>query len=205
MEAMVTELTNQPTISPEIAANEAMGNTLRSLIARMRQGDERALEELYDATVGKVFALAVAILHHKEDAEEVACSTYAHAWSHVGSYDTTRANPLGWLLMMCRSRALDRLRQRRAAGVTVDIDAITDTKADDHPRPEDLLSLLQQQSRVHAALAKLTPERRHLVSLAFLQGLSHPEIAAVTGLALGTVKSHLRRSLAQLRTDLEAE
>ena len=48
------------------------------------------------------------------------------------------------------------------------------------------------------------PTRRHLVSLAFLQGLSHPEIAAATGLALGTVKSHLRRALMQLRKDLEA-
>lgn len=194
--------------SPDIATNEsigeAMGDTLRQLIAGMRRGDERALEELYDATVGKVFALAVAILHHKEDAEEVVCSTYAHAWSHVASYDTKRANPLGWLLMMCRSRALDRLRQRRARS-TVDIDSITDTKEDEHEQPEDLLSLLQQRSRVHAALAKLTPERRKLISLAFLQGLTHPEIAAATGLALGTVKSHVRRSLAQLRAELEIE
>jgi RNA polymerase sigma-70 factor (ECF subfamily) len=53
-------------------------------------------------------------------------------------------------------------------------------------------------------LAQLTPERRYLVSLAFLQGLSHQEIADVTHLPLGTVKSHVRRALAQLREALEA-
>jgi RNA polymerase sigma factor (sigma-70 family) len=184
-------------------ANPAMAEALARLIAGMRHGNESALEELYDATVGKVFALALAILRHKEDAEEVVCATYAHAWANVAQYDATRANPLGWLLMMCRSRALDRLRQRRAAPTTVDIDVIAASKASDE-QPDDLLSLLQQRSRVHAALSQLTTERRQLISLAFLQGMTHPEIAATTGLALGTVKSHIRRALAQLRAELEA-
>jgi len=56
---------------------------------------------------------------------------------------------------------------------------------------------------VHAALSQLTPERRRLISLAFLQGLSHQEIADVTRLPLGTVKSHVRRALTQLREALE--
>jgi RNA polymerase sigma factor (sigma-70 family) len=184
-------------------ANPAVAEALLRLIAGMRRGDESALEELYDATVGKVYALAVAILHNKEDAEEVVCATYAHAWANVARYDASRANPLGWLLMMCRSRALDRLRQRRATPTAVDIDAIADSKPDDREQPDALLSALQQRSRVHAALSKLTPERRHLISLAFLKGLTHPEIAAATGLALGTVKSHVRRALAQLRDELE--
>jgi RNA polymerase sigma-70 factor (ECF subfamily) len=192
-------------VSPLTASslNSAMAEALGQLIAGMRRGDELALEELYDATVGKVFALAVAILHHREDAEEVVCATYAYAWANVSRYDAKRANPLGWLLMMCRSRALDRLRQRRATAATVNIDAIADSKADDRDPPEDILSLVQRRGRVHAALEKLTPERRQLISLAFLQGMTHPEIAATTGLALGTVKSHVRRALVQLRAELE--
>jgi RNA polymerase sigma-70 factor (ECF subfamily) len=76
-----------------------------------------------------------------------------------------------------------------------------DSSAD---QPFDILSLMQQRSNVHAALSQLTPERRQLISLAFLQGLSHQEIADVTRLPLGTVKSHVRRALAQLREALEA-
>lgn len=185
-------------------SDAAAARALEPLIVAMRGGDERALETLYDATVGKLYALATAILRGNEDAEEVVCATYAYAWANVSRFDAARANPLGWLLMLCRSRALDRLRQRRAAAPTVDVADIAESQADDGARPDELLSLMQEQSRVHAALSKLTPERRRLISLAFLQGMTHPEIAAATGLPLGTVKSHVRRALSQLRVELEA-
>ena len=138
-----------------------------------------------------------------EDAEEVVCATYAHAWANAGRYDSERATVTGWLLMLCRSRALDVLRQRRArAGRMQDLPL--EDLPDEGAQPDDLLSLLQTESRVHAALASLSAERRELVSLAFLEGLSHGEIAQRTGLPLGTVKSHLRRALLQLRAYVEA-
>ena len=68
----------------------------------MRIGQERALEELYDATVGKLYALA-AILRSPEEAEEIVCETYAYAWANAARFDATRASALGWLLMLCRS------------------------------------------------------------------------------------------------------
>ncbi|MGQ0834748.1 MAG: RNA polymerase sigma factor [Gammaproteobacteria bacterium] len=176
---------------------------LGRLVDAMRRGEQPALEQLYDATVGKVYAMAAAILRNPADAEEVVCDTYSQAWSTASKFDSSRANVLGWLLMMCRSRALDRLRRVRSAGRgAVGIAAIED-REDEAKRPDDLLALVQQGTRVHAALAALSPERRRLVSMAFLQGLSHQEIAEQTGLPLGTVKSHVRRALAELREQLE--
>jgi RNA polymerase sigma-70 factor (ECF subfamily) len=177
---------------------------LAALVEQMRIGQERALEELYDATVGKLYALASAILRSAEDTEEIVCETYAYAWANASRFDASRANALGWLLMLCRSRALDRLRQRRATANALDIAAMRHADNSGADQPFDVLSLMQQRSKVHAALSQLTPERRHLVSLAFLQGLSHQEIADVTRLPLGTVKSHVRRALTQLREALEA-
>lgn len=177
---------------------------LAALVEQMRIGHERALEELYDATVGKLYALASAILRSAEDTEEIVCETYAYAWANASRFDASRANALGWLLMLCRSRALDRLRQRRATATALDIAALREADSNSMDQPFDVLSLMQQRSKVHAALSQLTPERRHLVSLAFLQGLSHQEIADVTRLPLGTVKSHVRRALTQLREALEA-
>lgn len=176
---------------------------LARLVGEMSRGDERALEQLYDATVGKLYALASSILRRVEDAEEVVCATYAHAWINSSSYNTGRGSVLGWLLMLCRSRAIDRLRQLRLAGVEVDVSALCDMQAE-NDQPDDLLSFMQQNGRVRAALSKLTPERRQLISLAFFTGMSHQEIAAATGIPLGTVKSHLRRALAQLRDELES-
>lgn len=176
---------------------------LTHLVTQMQRGDERALEELYDTTVGKLFALAKAIVRHETDAEEVVCATYAFAWSHAGRYDPQRASVLGWLTMLCRSRALDVLRQRRANGAKAGIVEAGQLQDEGHG-PDDLLSLMQQQSLVQAALRALTPQRRRLVSMAFLQGLSHPQIAKATGLPLGTVKSHIRRALDELRNRLKA-
>lgn len=189
----------------DVSQSEAAAvRSLATLVERMRSGQERALEELYEATVGKLYALASAILRSAEDTEEIVCETYAYAWANAARFDASRANAMGWLLMLCRSRALDRLRQRRANATAQDLAALREIGRDGTDQPYDILSLMQRRSRVHTALSQLTPERRHLVSLAFLQGLSHQEIADATRLPLGTVKSHVRRALAQLREALEA-
>lgn len=175
---------------------------LSALVEDMCRGEERALETLYDATVGKIYGLASAIVRRVEDAEEVVCATYAHAWANAARYDSRRSSVLGWLLMLCRSRALDVLRQRRAQHTLLSQVANDDPGTED--APDDLLDLVQERSRVHAALSTLSAERRELVALAFLRDYTHAEIAAHTGLPLGTVKSHLRRALLQLREYLEA-
>jgi RNA polymerase sigma-70 factor (ECF subfamily) len=184
-------------------SNDSTIDELGILVEGIRRGEESALEALYEATVGKLYALASAILRQTEDAEEAVCATYAQAWENASSYDGQRASVIGWLLMICRSRALDLMRKRRlrsesavAAGAEGAILAGID-------QPDDLLSLMERRSRVHAALASLPVDRRQLVSLAFLRDLTHQEIADATGLPLGTVKSHLRRALMQLREQLE--
>jgi RNA polymerase sigma-70 factor (ECF subfamily) len=177
-------------------------DVLLALIQRVQQHEAVALEALYDATCTRLFALASAILRSREDAEEVLCDCYAQVWNDAHRYDPGRATVLGWLTMLCRSRSLDRLRQRRHQHLAVEIDA-AESVADPGPQPDALLSLLEEGSRVRAALALLPADRRELVALAFLRGLSHQQIADLKGLPLGTVKSHVRRSLLQLREALD--
>ena len=167
---------------------------LRVHIFAMRQGDARALEALYEATVGKVYRLASAILRQPEDAGDVVCATYAQAWENASGYDSRRASVLGWLLTMCRSRALDLQRRRRPCTEHAD------SAGFEH---QDVLSLLQPDTRVHDALASLPADRRQLISLVFLRGLSHHEISATTGMPVGKVKSNMRLALIQLREQLE--
>jgi RNA polymerase sigma-70 factor (ECF subfamily) len=183
--------------------SEPAPDELALLVGHLRSGDGQALETLYEASIGKLYALALAMLRNAEDAEEVVCETYAQAWETAASFDPRRGSVMGWLLMMCRSRAIDLLRKRRARGESLDITGF-DQADESRPEPDELLSLLQRSSQVRAALSDLTPERRQLVSLAFLRDLTHQEIADFTGMPLGTVKSHLRRALAQLRDSLEA-
>jgi RNA polymerase sigma factor (sigma-70 family) len=190
-------------LASNAAVADSMLDPLAFLIEGMRKGNEQALESLYDATVGKLYALASAILRHAQDAEDVVCATYEQAWESAAQFDPGRATALGWLMMMCRSRALDQLRKRKLHAVPLSDVRLSESEENAAP-PDDLLSLVQENSRVYAALATLSEERRQLVSLSFLRDLTHAEIAELTGMPLGTVKSHLRRALSQLRAHLEA-
>jgi RNA polymerase sigma-70 factor (ECF subfamily) len=189
-------------LAQEAAPAETAFDPLATLVEGMCAGNEGALEAVYEATVGNLYALASAILRNTHDAEDVVCATYAQAWENASRFDQARGSTLGWLLMICRSRALDLLRRRRTQTQSLS-GAWLDSQDADEVGADDLISLMQQRSRVHEALAQLTTERRHLVSLAFLRDLTHQEIAAATGMPLGTVKSHLRRAFAQLREYLE--
>ena len=173
-----------------------------ALIARMAAGEQRALEALYRMTIDRVYGFALRIVRCRATAEEVAEDVFVQAWRSAASYDPRRAPPIGWLLMICHSRAIDALR--RADGAIVDpdpserLDAITDHQ----PGLQDLLQATQDNRALHQALARLGPGPRQLLGLSFFQGLSHLEIAQHTRLPLGTVKSHIRRALATLREDL---
>jgi RNA polymerase sigma-70 factor, ECF subfamily len=172
---------------------------LGQLVEGMRRGSEESLKLLYEATVTRLHALALAILRNPADAEEVVCATYVQAWEGAAQFNHERGTAIAWLTMMCRSRALDLLRRERLRATHY-----AETFAPDDDAPvDDLISLTEQASHVRAALLSLTPERRHLITLAFLRDLTHQEISERLSLPLGTVKSHLRRAFAQLRAQLE--
>ena len=180
---------------------------LEDLVRAMAHGDRAALSRIYEQTVAQVFAISRGLLRCKEDAEEVVCDVYTNAWQRAGTYDSNRGTVMAWLAVMARNRAIDRLRQRRAA-LSLDDDkhaAVAASLVGESLSPERVLEQFQSGSAVHRALRSLSPERRYLLGLAFFQGLSHREIADATRIPLGTVKSHLRRALAALQCELTVE
>lgn len=188
------------------AADSVPPDRLESLVARMAGGEQAALSDLYRQTVGPIFAIACAVLRSKEDAEEVVCDVYTHAWRRAGTYDAVRGGVMGWLTVMARHKAIDRLRQRRQH-LSLDDErqeGLAESLQGSAPGPEEVLARFQSGTAIHRALASLTPQRRQLLGLAFFQGLSHQQIAAAVGLPLGTVKSHVRRALAILQGELAA-
>jgi RNA polymerase sigma factor (sigma-70 family) len=177
---------------------------LEGLVHDMAGGDSAALSRVYEQTVAQIFAIARGMLRCKEDAEEVVCDVYTHAWQRASTYDSSRGTVMAWLAVMTRNRAVDRLRQRRDA-LSLDDDrhsALAASLAGEALGPEQVLAQFQSGSAVHRALQSLSAQRRVLLGLAFFRGLSHQEIAHATGMPLGTVKSHLRRALAALQGEL---
>jgi RNA polymerase sigma-70 factor, ECF subfamily len=179
----------------------------RDLLRRVADGDQAALGALYDRWSERVHSLALWILNDADDAEDVMEETFWQVWRNAGGYDSSRSAGSSWLMMIARSRALDRLRMRRrradwtAAPATVI--ALTDLAGSALSEvPGSGLEWADQQSQLASALNALPPEQRAALEMAYFEGLSHGEIAERTSQPLGTVKTRIRLAMQKLRQGL---
>ncbi len=173
-------------------------------IAAMAGGDEGALNALYDATLSRVYGLALRIIGDEALAEDVVSQCYFEAWNGAARYRADKGRPLTWLLSICRNRALDEYRRRSAIARGQEAHA---NEAGHHEIGKDLPDLLaatRDNEQLNAQLASIEEQDRHLIALAFFRGLSHQQIAEVTGQPLGSIKSRIRRALASLAQALSA-
>ena len=171
-------------------------------LAAIAEGDERALGSFYDATVSRVFGLALRIVRQREAAEEVVEDVYLQVWQQADRFDVSRGRPLTWLLTICRSRALDYLRRDDKAMSHPAPETLVSEPFDDRANPQDMLLLMERNNRLYAILEQLLPVQRQLLALAFFRGMTHQEIADHTQFPLGSIKSHLRKALEKMREQL---
>jgi RNA polymerase sigma-70 factor (ECF subfamily) len=190
-------------LDPNPAPEPDPQGALVALLSRVAVGDERALERFYDATSSRVFALTLQILRDRAAAEDATLEVFTQVWKQADRYDATKGTPLGWLLVLTRTRAIDLLRSRaRASSREAPLEAASFI-ADSASGPESKAVEGQDAARVRWALAMLHPNQREALLAAFFAGLSHSEVAKAFGLPLGTVKTHIRAGLQQLRRLLE--
>lgn len=176
----------------------------RELVRRMAAGDESALGTLYDRYSPLLHSVARRIVGDPDDAEEVLEESFWQAWRQAGRYEESRGGLSTWLVMIVRSRALDRVRARRRFREER-WDELPEPAADtagDDLSPLDSAQLDEVRRMVGRAVATLPPEQRQTVELAYFRGLSQSEIAEATGQPLGTVKTRARLALQKLREAL---
>lgn len=173
-----------------------------ALLARVAAGERAAFDAFYSATVDRCMALARSVLGNHAWAEDCVADTYVAAWRQASSFDPSRASAIGWLSMICRTRAIDRLRRERTQqGYSVSLRPLDD-EAEQGLDPASVFGGFLAFGKLAEALQKLSGEQRRLLEFTYFQGLSNSEIAATTGLPLGTVKSCIRRGVALLRKEL---
>ena len=192
-------------ITPRHISPEANELRLRGWIKQISRGDEQALGQLYDATLSRVYGLALRITRDPQSAEEVAEDVYWQVWRQALRFDAARGTVIAWLLTITRSRALDSLRRGDEAQAHPEPQTLIACEASMEGDPQDLLEATQRGNQLHAALATLDALPRQLLALAFFRGLTHEEIATHCALPLGTVKSHIRRALTALKRVLSPE
>ena len=169
---------------------------LAALLARVVAGDQDALRAIYMRQSTRLFGVAMAILRDREAAADVLQEAFLRIWNRAGQFDATRGEASVWLASIVRYAALDAVRARGREVVT-DNPTLGDAVLE--PEAFAMLAQSDDSKRLHHCLDHLPPPHRAGIMLAFVHGLSHPEVAARMDQPLGTVKSWIRRGLLSLR------
>jgi len=169
--------------------------------AALSGGRPDALALVYERFGPLVYSIALRSLRARSDAEDVTQQVFVSAWRSRDSFDPKRGTLAGWLVTITRNKVADALRERqRQSRVLLQVAGRATVPASDAPSDQvvDRIMLADE-------LAQLPESQRLVMVLAFYSDLTHEQIAKVLGLPLGTVKSHIRRSLQRLRSRLEAD
>lgn len=189
-------------LSPQQGRPLHMSTTIddaTSLARRFVEGDERALAEIYGEWSSLVYSLALRSLGHATDAEDVTQKVFVSAWRGRERFDPERASISAWLVGITRNTVADahqaRTRERQLAEQAAAVAPIETAPSAEYELADRLL--------IADEIAQLDPVPRTVVHLAFYDDLTHTQIAERLDMPVGTVKSHIRRSLSRLRRRLE--
>lgn len=185
----------------DIGHNDAMSADA-DLAQRFLDGDEQALAEVYARWSSLVFTIALRSLGNQQDAEDVTQTVFVGAWRSRHTYNPASGTIAGWLTGITRNQVADRwastARERRI------FDAVT-AVADRHETAPQDVDHVADRVLLADELSCLGHPAQHIVELAFFEDLTHAQIAERLGMPLGTVKSHIKRSLDRLRVRLEVD
>lgn len=180
------------------------------MVAAALRGSEEAYAELVRRYERPVWSLVVRMVRDEAVAEELAQEAFLKAFQALGSYDPGRKFS-SWLFKIAHNTALDHLRRRQLATVPIepagedDERSLAERLADTATRdPEQEASRGDLGAALEAAVALLRPEYREVVLLRFAEGLSYQDVAQVTGLPEGTVKTYIHRARKEMAATLSA-
>lgn len=178
-----------------------------ALIAAVAGGDEASFGMLYDRYVKAVYSLALRIVQEQGVAEEVTQEVFVRLWRNAATFTSERGRFASWLLGMTHHLAIDQVRRRRARPQAIastddlPVQGLPDTRID----VEEEAWMSVRRDVLRRALAQLPEAQRRVIELAYFNGLTHVEIAALVGDPLGTIKTRMRLGLQKLRESLQAQ
>jgi RNA polymerase sigma-70 factor (ECF subfamily) len=163
------------------------------LVARIRNGDQQAISELYDRYSTVVYGVALRVLQDAAAAEDIVQDIFLQLWRKPDAFDSSRGALGAWLAVIARHRSIDRLRQRRPETDVEDVVIASGVDLRDDTERNLIIG------KVRLAMDEMIPDQRKALELAYFEGLTHSEIAEKTGEPLGTIKTRIRSGLQQLR------
>jgi len=177
------------------------------LMTRVAHGDSRALEGLFDRHAGVIKSVIFKIIHNEAEAEDVLMEVFFEAWNNATKYSAEKGKALGWLVTMARRRGIDRLRKRQSYSRATDrlqVEVEHDPEAWISGRdPDGDTERADVRAFIRAKMLELPAFQREAIEYAFFKGMSQREIAAHTGIPLGTIKTRIELGLKKLSVSLE--
>lgn len=167
-----------------------------SLLQRVAAGDGAAVKEVMDRYGGLVWSLARRSCANQADAEDATQEIFLDIWKSAARFDAGKGSETLFIAMIARRRLIDRIRRLGREPRMEDVDAPGFEFATSNPDDAEMLTEAGLAAR---AVATLKPAQQRVLALGLLQGLSHSEIAELTGMPLGTVKTQMRRGLIRVR------
>jgi len=168
----------------------------QSVLQRIADGDQSAVQDCLKSYGGLVWSLARRMLRNQDDAEDAVQEIFLDVWKNASRFDPAQASETTFVAMIARRRLIDKIRhtQRR-----ISADSIEDVLAEPSTRDDKVMQTNVEAREAAKAMDQLRPEQRQVLQLSIVHGLSHQEIADSTGMPLGTVKTHARRGIIQVR------
>jgi RNA polymerase sigma-70 factor (ECF subfamily) len=177
--------------------------SIETLLLDVARGSRRAFEDLYLRTSATLLGVCLRVLPDRPEAEDVLQEVYIAVWNKAAQFSPQQARALIWLGTIARNRAIDRLRAQPARESQQPIE-LADTVHDPAPSPIAQAERATLRVRLDDCLSRLDARRRTLIRTAFFDGATYEDLATRSGSPIGSVKSWIRRGLAQLKACLES-
>lgn len=174
----------------------------RELVVRIIAGDARAFEAIYHRHRAQVYGFAMRVTGRSRAAEEVTQDAFLTLWRTAQRYDASRGALKTWLFSIARNRSIDWLRREARHDRDLEIDDVRVSRLESSERTEEQAASREQARQARQVVVRLPREQRHVIELAYFQGLTQTEIADKVGIPLGTVKGRQRLALTKLHRDL---
>ena len=168
----------------------------QAILKRIADGDRTAVQDCMDKFGGLIWSIARKMLRNSEDAEDAVQEIFVEIWRTAGRYDEAKSSETTFVAMIARRRIIDRIR---ASTRRISADSLDDVLLEPFTRADKQMQVSVEAGQAAEAMRVLRPEQQQVLRLSIVQGMSHQEISEATGMPLGTVKTHARRGLIQVR------
>lgn len=176
--------------------SDAQTRILTELLAKTASQDKSAFSRLYRLTSPKLFAISLRILKQESQAQDCLQEAFMNIWQQATSYKPGLAAPMTWMTTIVRNRAIDQMRKQSRDAYSSESEIELANIAAENPFNTDHMS-------IGPCLDELKVEQKESIQRAYLEGLTHVELAEQMSRPVGTIKTWIRRGLAQLRDCLE--